>query len=399
MKKTKSLLIIFLLLLLFNKISIAAPTVTITASTTNICLPSSGDFPVVITVHIKNAPAGAYSIHWFRRNIDIGNTSFSGGLPTDSTFDFTYLSSTTNYSPTQNWYVEVRETGPPANTTTSPTLNIDLHYLPNITEVNPSGSTISLNTTDPPTLLNNLVNNATNSDLTFFGVGAASAAVSQQGSSNNYQFDPSQVFPNTWSVGYVADDNGFCQVRDTIKNTRIIVVSGQATLPTFLKNKDPMPICENSTQFKLWVYMQTACFTTFPPPNITIYLYYKNGATPANGNFFISFPGFYDIYTVTGVYDGWDIYSGNYKFLFTMDPSQHIDNSYYVYMSVASIYASCPYYSGSIPLFPKRNPVLVGLPAPAASTDIISLCASSNDTVFMRGNPSGGSYNYYLGTL
>jgi hypothetical protein len=374
-----------------------APTITITASSSNICIPASGDLKITLTAHITNAPAGAYTIHWFRRGTDEGTTNLTGTPATDPTFDFTYQSSVTNYNPFQNWYAELRE----ASTITSPAINIDLHYLPNITEVNPSGSTISLNTTDPPTILNNLVNNTTGSHLTFFGVGGAAPAVSQQGTSSNYQFDPSKVFASTWSVGYVADDNAYCQVRDTIRNTKIIVVDGQATLPTFLKNKDPMPICENSTQFNLWVYMQTTCFLSNPPPSVTIYLYYKNGATPSGGTLYMSFPGYYDIYTVTGVYDGRDTYSGNYKFLFTIDPSQHMSGVYYVYMSVAqpSIFTSCPYYSGSIPLFPKRNPVLVGLPAPAATTDIISLCASGNDTVFMRGNPSGGSYNYYLGTL
>src|SRR4051794_8959078 len=122
MKKNKLLFIFLLLLLLFSKMTVAATSVTITASTSSICLPSSGDFTVTITVHIKNPPAGAYSIHWFRKGSDIHTDNFSGGLPTDSTFDFTYLSSVTNYSSPQNWYVEIREAGNPVIITTSPTI-------------------------------------------------------------------------------------------------------------------------------------------------------------------------------------------------------------------------------------------------------------------------------------
>ena len=376
MKKYR--LIPAILFFFFANFAIAQTSVNVTMSGSGITQTGSGyeacmtsaNGSMTLTANVINPPSGTLNFDWYDENGFMGNTGSSN----------TYNVSNYNHG-SHHYHVKVTTGGSSPTSNTSLNVQLDAYYNYNGVQENQNNQSVILNPTDASYSLIQLLKSSTinGADIVFTTVNPLySAAII-----SNNQFDPSAVPPGSYDIQCTVTDNGHCSNFYPL-TAHIVILDPQATLPSFLKGYDALPVCENKTSFGLFAYIQKADmgYSGFPPSFINISITDKNGT-----------------HNVQGILYAFDALS-NPIYYFNVDPSQHIVNTYSLQFKILSVLAAKQtFYTGYIPIFPRRNPFLLGLPTPVAGQ--INLCSASNDTIFMRGTPASpisyGSYNYYSG--
>lgn len=196
--------------------------------------------------------------------------------------------------------------------------------------------------------------------------------------------DQSPVKEINDAIQYTISNTGAnCSISGTIVNTDITIIDDQATLPDFIKPIFPLPICSRDKKIDLFASIKSTAFESLPEPTeINVEVQYEGSLSWTK---------------IVATRNSIDNYNNNILYQFTIEPNRHFNYSIPVRIVEGINPDEAALYNKSykIPIFPSPEPSISGLPS-VTNGDTVYFCSASADTLFMRSNPSGGTYTFAL---